>query len=212
MPMTDPTCPEEDHMKRRSARQQDLSQRPGVRVTPRHALAVTCLAGALLAALPLSSASASKGSTETFAGSCSFSGTVTFDPALTGSTQSITQVADLVGTCTGTFTKADGRTRQLENEPAVYHATSTGQASCGEGMARGAGYLEIRNRKLRFSFSENRVAAASSITLDGEGGGSFDGVAHSNGDPVTITMKCNGAGLRRATVDLQGQTTSPISG
>lgn len=199
-------------MKRRGARQQDPGQRPGARVTRRHVLAVTCLAGALLAALPISGASASKDSTETFAGSCSFSGTVTFDPPLTNSTQSITQVADLVGTCTGTFMKAGGKPRQLENARAVYHATSTGQASCGQGMARGAGYLEIRNRKLRFSFSENRVAAASSITLDGERGGSFDGVAHSNGDPVTITMKCNGAGLRRATVDLQGQTSSAISG
>jgi hypothetical protein len=212
MPSMDRPISRMDHLKRLGAGQQGPTRRPGVPATPRRALAATSLAAALLAALPVA-ASAGNGSTQTFAGSCSFSGTVVFHPPLTNATQSFRQVADLVGTCTGTYTTKEGGT-PLKDEPVVYHATSSGEGSCAGDTATGAGYLEIRGRKLRFGLRENRVAAASLITLDGEGGGSFDGVAQPNGgdDPGTILEECNGAGLRSSAVGLHGQTSSPISG
>jgi hypothetical protein len=170
------------------------------------------LAGALIGGLSVAGASANHRSTETLRGSCDFSGTVSFDPPLTAATRPTHAVADLVGTCTGTFTNARGRTQQLDGAPFAYHAESDGEQSCASSNASGTGYFKFRRSKLHFELFEERAGAVARLQLEGRDGGSFAGTASSSGDPVEIAMACAGPGLAQAGVTISGSTTPTISG
>jgi hypothetical protein len=148
----------------------------------------------------------------TFEGSCKFSVEVAFEPPMTNSTRPTTQQAEGDGRCTGTLTRANGNRKELDHAPAVYHADSHGDVSCGSSDATGSGYLQFGRRKLRFEFSESRVASVTNLTLKGEAGGVFKASASPTDDPVDILTKCAGAGVRRTAVDVSGETDPTISG
>src|SRR5437879_8520446 len=66
-----------------------------------------------------------------FSGSCQGSGTVTFEPPLTNTPQTITQHARGLLTCSGSLVDRRGRTHQLSNARVLYLSREQGDdVSC----------------------------------------------------------------------------------
>jgi hypothetical protein len=150
-----------------------------------------------------------------FDGTCSFSGPVHFDPAMTNTPQTIQQYVRIPGTCSGTFVDSRGRTHQLSDAPTTFTETSTAaNSSCLSGTATGTGALIFQIGKILFSFSETRPGATPLLTLTGARSGSANGVAHpsQSEDAVADAQACNGAGLEQFNVDAEMTTTPTISG
>jgi hypothetical protein len=171
-----------------------------------------CLAVAFAGATPGAVAASNDASANSFSGSCDFSGTVTFDPPLTTSSQPTQATAEASGPCSGTWTRPNGGEQTLNDAPVRYHAESDGTQSCGSASAAGTGLLEYARRKIRFAFSEERAGAVAPIRLEGQNGGSFMGTATASGDPLTIIERCAGSGLESVGIDINGSTTPTISG
>lgn len=150
--------------------------------------------------------------TRTFDGSCDFSGTVAFDPPLSNKQRATHQTATALGRCSGTFTTANGRKHQLDDARILYRAKSSGDVSCASSAATGGGFLEYHGHKLHFRFAEDRVTATGTLRLTGKSGGSFEATLTPNGDPVALTKKCSGDGLRQTKVKFSGSTMPAISG
>jgi hypothetical protein len=149
-----------------------------------------------------------------FSGDCQFAVNVTFDPPATGTPAQGRGFATGSGPCTGTFTDSRGRTHQLNGETVRYVASISGLISCSEGLAAGGGYLVFRGRKLRFSASETRAAAAGTLRFEGARGGSALGLVNvsASQDPVAMLQACAGPGLKEAPVDINFRTTPELSG
>lgn len=150
-----------------------------------------------------------------FDGSCQFSGSVQFSPAMTNQPQPIAQSADAPGTCSGTFVDRRGRTYKVYGAPVTYRAESAGDAvSCAFGLASGNGTLSFRRGSIRFAMSEYRAGATPVIRLVGIAGGeAWMAVTPSqDSDPVAAVQACNGAGLESFELDAQMRTVGAISG
>jgi hypothetical protein len=154
------------------------------------------------------------GSTETFEGTCEFSGTLRQNPPLTNTLQPGRAWAVATGRCTGTLTDSRGRVRQLDGARAGYSAQAEGTTSCGGGTAEGAGFILLRGERIGFRFSEVRGPGEGLIRLDGERGGSAAGTARvsEDEDPVRIAQECSGSGLRQVGIRIDLATTPSISG
>ena len=138
----------------------------------------------------------------TFSGSCQGSATVTFEPPLTNTPQTITQHARGAVTCSGSLVDRRGRTHQLSNARVLYLATEQGDdVSCPAGVDSGPGALHTHWGNLRFTVSEKRAAALATLSFAGANGGSATGVAHPTDDPATVVAQCGGSGLKQAHVD-----------
>lgn len=152
----------------------------------------------------------------TFAGNCSFSGTVRFQPGLTNTPQRIRDVARAHGTCSGTLTDRRGRDHKLDGAVVRYFATDVANgASCAASAgATGTGRLVFPSRTVRFELSETRGVAVAELSLSGARGGSATGQANVNdgADPVEVAQACAGNGLRTAPVDIRIATTPTMSG
>ena len=171
--------------------------------------------GAFMAA----SAATASAASLSFDGQCQFSGVVQFVPPLTNSPQSVTDLADARGTCSGTLVRG-ARSQSLQNAAVEYVATDHGEdGTCAEEVAAGAGYLQFgRGRspadRIAFELYEKRIAAVADLDIRGTDGGQAKGEAHinQNADPAAVAVACAGNGLARAPVDLNLLTTSPLSG
>src|SRR5687767_421631 len=91
--------------------------KPAVAVLICSALAVPALS---------SSAGADAPGTESFEGVCEMSGTIRHRPPLTGAPAPTEVRGSFSGTCSGTFTDRDGRTRQLDAAPAGHEVRDAG--------------------------------------------------------------------------------------
>lgn len=173
---------------------------------------VMCVAAALI--VPVATG-ASKVKMNTFDGSCDFSVTVTFSPALTNTPQDVDQTAKGTGLCTGTFVDREGRTHELSDAPVRYYSFSHAtNASCLEGLNMGSGYLGFPGGKLRFAFTERRAGPFPTLEYTGRKGGSALGNAEPapSSDPVAAVQACGGDGLNHFDVEGRLQTTPTISG
>ena len=151
----------------------------------------------------------------TFSGSCTLSGTSTFDPPLTNTQQAGTQQVQATGTCSGTFTGRHGPARRLNNAPVSWQTMEyTSGASCASGTLSGTGKITFRYGTISFAISENTVGPGAAFTLKGAKGGSAAGQANISptADPVALTEACAGTGIAEAPVDIQTTTTPSISG
>jgi hypothetical protein len=152
----------------------------------------------------------------TFQGSCALSGVVRFQPALSNSARTVTDLATARGTCTGTLTDPAGHHRQLDNAAVGYQAQDRGPgASCGLSIAAmGWGRLSLGSDELAFRLSESRVGPLAALSLTGRTGGSAHGEANINteANPMGIVEACAGSGLRQAPIDIRLTTTPAISG
>src|SRR5688572_28403300 len=90
-----------------------------------------CLLSALTVVPPLASAMRDNRDADVFSGSCHFSGTLTFDPALRNDFQFVRNFTRADGPCDGTFTNQKGRSRTLSGEPVRWYAEGSGRLSCG---------------------------------------------------------------------------------
>jgi hypothetical protein len=155
---------------------------------------------------------AAKDDTETFAGDCEMTGKVVFTPSLGTEDTPTRAVADAKGTCSGTYS-VHGRDHELSNAPVSYHAISKGSQSCGSATgASGQGFLRFGKRRLRFTLEEMRAGVIAQVDLTGRSGGSLSGTAVAEGDPVAAVQACAESGLRKAAVELRGETQPSISG
>ncbi len=151
----------------------------------------------------------------TFAGNCQLSGSVSFQPALTVSPQSVSQTAIASGTCSGTFTDRGGHAHAVSGTPATYraveHATS---ATCQAGTDIGTGSLGFPWGDVAFAISETRAGPLVSATANGAAGGSAlgEGNISPSANPVTIAQACSGTGLSQAPIDIRLSTTPSMSG
>src|SRR5437763_2324154 len=151
----------------------------------------------------------------TFNGSCRLSGSVSFSPRLTSSSQPVDQSAQASGTCTGSFVDRGGHTHQLESAPVSYQATEHGDAaSCGGGTDAGSGQLAFPQGTLRFTISELRATGVVAASLSGAGGGSATATVNpsTSENPATTVQQCAGPELAQSDIDINLQTTPDISG
>jgi hypothetical protein len=164
--------------------------------------------------LLLSSHAASSESTPVgFKGSCSLEGEVRFDPALTGTAQTVHAVADAKGTCEGTFTTAKGRRINLADHQARYYAESDGEQSCEAADASGWGFLRMAGRRrIDFLFAERRVLTVAPLELEGVHSGKLTGTASAGGDPVETIQSCLAEGLASSPVVIELNSDPAISG
>jgi hypothetical protein len=182
-------------------------------IAPRAALLLLTLA-----ALSLPGSAAGNGTSGrpiTFSGSCQFSGPIVFEPPLTNTPQVVDQSIEAPGTCTGTLVDRHGRAHQLDGASVTYmESAQAAGASCAAGAPTGSGALQFRWGKLRFAFSETRVAAVVALSLSGAQGGSATGSAtpSSSENPVTTLQACAGSGVEQTEIDVRITTTPEISG
>jgi hypothetical protein len=150
-----------------------------------------------------------------FAGSCRMSGPVAFTPALRVTPMPVRQHAHAIGTCSGSFTDADGRRSELTGAPAAFDELASGPSvSCGLGTPRGSGTLTLPGGTIAFGFAERRVGPIVTGTASGRGGGSAFGFAtiSPSQSPAGILAACGGAGLAGTAVDVLLRTTPSLSG
>jgi hypothetical protein len=189
-------------------------------LTTTRAAALAALVPAAVALGPVAPAASDdddrrqRGSTETFAGTCEFTGTLRQNPPLTNTPRPGRATAIAIGRCSGTLTDSKGRTRQLDDARAAYAAQAEGTTSCAGGTAEGAGFILLRGERIEFRFSEVRGPGAGAIRLDGARGGSAAGTARvrEDEDPVRIAQECSGSGLRQVGIRIDLATTPAISG
>jgi hypothetical protein len=151
----------------------------------------------------------------TFSGSCQFSGSVVFQPAMTNDPQAVEQRVRAPGACSGTFVDGRGHTHQLSDAPVTFFESSEGEnASCLAGTATGSGALQFQYGTIRFGFSETRVSGSVVGSATGAKSGSAHGVGgvSPSEDPAAIAEQCAGSGLKRVNVDVLVTTTPSISG
>ncbi len=167
---------------------------------------------AILLAVP--SPAAAKRKPVTFAGTCSFAGTLVQDPPITAVPAPGQAFATAAGTCSGTLTDRKGRTREVSDARSHYAARAAGVVGCSGGSAEGDGVLTVAGRRIAFAFSEVRGPGGAVITLRGASGGSATGEAHASpsADPAEIAAACAGPGLRSVPIDITLATTPAISG
>jgi hypothetical protein len=173
--------------------------RAGIAGAPAGAAAVVAAAAAIVAP-GAEAGGGGERSTETFEGTCQFSGTVRQHPPLTNTPRPGRAWAVATGTCNGVR--------------AAYFAHAQGTTSCGAGTATGAGFLRIRGARIDFRFSEVRGPGAAAIRLEGARGGGAAGTArvHESEDPVRIAEACGGQGLRQVRIRIDLATTPAIAG
>jgi hypothetical protein len=153
------------------------------------------------------------GGEQTFKGSCEFQGNVGFDPPLGALSRETTVTAKAPGNCSGSLTRASGRTVELDNAEARYSATSLGPQSCGlDPESTGSGHLTIQGARIDFHMSETRVGPEGRLTWTGNRGGSMSGTATGSGDPAAQASACAGSGLSHSGLTISGSSTSGISG
>lgn len=141
----------------------------------------------------------------TLSGSCTLSGAVHFQPALTTTPQEGRVVGALRGACSGSLTAPDGSTRSLDGQAAEASIASSGLESCEAGRGSGTGFLDIAGRRIGFAYDEVRTGPALALQVHGRDGGSAaaEGNVSTSADPVATLGACGGAGLTGAPVDVR---------
>jgi hypothetical protein len=170
------------------------------------------LAAGVAAALATSGGAAAGASKklDSFAGSCSVQGTVSFSPPATNTLQPLNTAYDASGTCSGTL---DGR--QVANAPVKMHNVGRADGSCPYAHTTEPGQGSITfadGTNIRYSFEFTSVATEVYLTMEGERSGSA--TAHATfltqRTPPDVTLKCAGEGVSEIPMDLSLTTDSPL--
>ena len=164
---------------------------------------------AMLAAAGLAPASA-KQRVDSFAGSCSFQGTVAFSPPATNTQQLLKVVYDANGTCDGTL---DGR--QVSGAPVEMHNEATADGSClrADTIEPGHGAMEFADGTvIAYSLEFHYVGTDGVQTFQGERSGSALGHGSflTQRTPPDTALKCAGEGAAEVPMDLSLTTQSPL--
>jgi hypothetical protein len=154
----------------------------------------------------------SQNTTDTFSGSCSFHGTLYFDPPMTGTPQPLRMRARGKGTCTGTLVTGS-RTRNLSNEPAEAESASLGTTSCEASYQSGSGHVNVAGRRIDFNFLEPR-GPLGTATWTGKRGGQAAVLARFSQDEdlAQLFANCSGPGVKSLGFDADVVTTPSMTG
>lgn len=143
---------------------------------------------------------------QSFGGSCSLQGDVTFNPPATNSQRPTAYSYDAIGTCTGTVNG-----HAVSNAPIHLHQAGHADASCVQALAfpPGVGAFTFADGS-RIGYT---LDFSSELTeLDGTAYGTRSGAANGHGSFLTqrssptITLDCGGAGLKKAPMDMNFST------
>jgi hypothetical protein len=147
---------------------------------------------------------------DSFAGSCSVQGTISFTPPVTNTQQSLTTTYDATGTCSGTV---DGR--QVSNAPVKMHNVAHSDGSCSDAHTTAPGQGSITyadGTTIGYTFEYTSVLTEIDLTMHGERSGSA--TAHASSltarTPPDVALKCAGAGASEIPLDLSFTTDSPL--
>lgn len=147
---------------------------------------------------------------DSFAGSCSLQGTISFTPPVTNTHQPLTTTYDATGTCSGTL---DGR--QVSNAPVKMHNVARSDGSCSDAhtTAPGQGSIAYADGTIiGYTFEYTSVLTEIDLTMHGERSGSA--TAHATSmtarTPPDVALKCAGAGASEIPLDVSLTTDSPL--
>jgi hypothetical protein len=150
---------------------------------------------------------------DSFAGSCTFRGTVTFSPPATNTQQSLDVGYDASGTCSGTLNG-----RQVSDVPVgMRSAVREVDGSCRYANTTKPGRGALRfpdGTTIPYTFGFNYVLTDGILTYHGE----QSGTARAHGSFLTprtspnVSSECAGAGVSEIQMDVQLITESPLVG
>jgi hypothetical protein len=147
---------------------------------------------------------------DSFAGSCSVQGTVTFDPPATNVEQALAVAYDATGRCTG---KLDGRS--VTNAPVTLHHAGQSLGSCQQAHTTGPGQGAIvfgDRTVIPYGFEFRAIATEILFDLYGQRSGhaSGHGTFLTTRTPPDVAAKCAGSGVVEIPMDLTLRTDSPL--
>jgi hypothetical protein len=149
---------------------------------------------------------------DSFSGSCSLQGTVTFSPPATNDQQSLNVGYDATGTCSGTLNG-----REVSNAPVrLRHAVRGVDGSCryANTTAPGRGTISFADGTIvAYSFEFNWVLTDGVLRFQGEHSGSARGHGSfltQRRPPNEIGSQCAGDGVSQVPMDMSLVTDSPL--
>jgi hypothetical protein len=170
------------------------------------------IVAALLVVAGTGSGAASDG-TDSFSGSCSTQGTVTFSPPIkTQPQQLLTVVYTASGTCSGTL---DGKS--VSNMPVKLQHSGQADASCMHAQTTGPGHGNIYFQNgvvIPYTFQFTDVLTEIAFSYNGQQSGSAHGhgsFATPRTSPTDVSSQCNGSGASQIPMDMQFLTESPLT-
>ena len=166
---------------------------------------------ALFAVAGAGSGTASGGA-DSFSGSCSTQGTVTFSPPIKAQPQQLlTVVYTATGTCSGTL---DGKS--ISNMPIRLQHSGQADASCMHAQTTGPGHGNIYFQNgvvIPYTFQFTDVLTEVAFSYNGQQSGSAHGhgsFATPRTSPTDVASECNGSGASQIPMDMQFLTESPL--
>ena len=172
--------------------------------------AVAVVLASSLASLQVALASATE-EHNSFAGNCSFQGTVKFSPAATNTQRRLSTWYDATGSCSGELNEKQisgapvtlgGGVRDVDGS--CMHANTTRPGRAAITFADGT--------TVDFTFEFTYVLTEGTWSIRGERSGSA--VAHgsflTDRTPLDVTEQCAGDGVRQIPMDVQLATNSPL--
>lgn len=148
--------------------------------------------------------------TDSFAGSCSLQGQVTFTPPATNTPTPLTATYDASGTCNGTL---DGR--EVSNAPVKIHESAEADGSCPRArtIAPGQGALTFADGTsigLTLDFAFTGTDGSIDVYGDRSGSASGHGSFVAQSTPPDILLQCGRDGVAQAPMDVTFTTDSPL--
>jgi hypothetical protein len=164
---------------------------------------------ALLALLVVAPAVA-KDKLDSFAGSCSFQGTVEFTPPATNTQQPLFFTYRANGTCSGTV---DGRS--VSNAPVKLFHSGHSDGSCLHANTTSPGQGEFTfagGPTIPYTFEFQFIGTEGSFNFQGQRSGSATGTGSflTQRTSPTSALQCGGAGIKTAPMDMSLMTQSPL--
>jgi hypothetical protein len=148
--------------------------------------------------------------TDSFAGSCSLQGTVSFAPPLTNTQTPLVYTYDASGTCSGAL---DGRS--VSNAAVKLHHSGPADGSCLRAgtTAPGQGALTFADgTTIDYTLDFNFVLTEGEFDFYGERSGSASGHGSflTERSPPDAALRCAGAGNAQLPMDMSLTTDSPL--
>jgi hypothetical protein len=147
---------------------------------------------------------------DSFAGSCSFQGTVEFTPPATNTQQPLYFTYAATGTCSGTV---DGRS--VSNAPVKLFHSGHSDGSCLHANTTSPGegaFTFADGTTIPYSFEFQFVGTEGMFNFQGQRSGSATGTGSflTQRTSPTAALACGGAGIKTAPMDMTLVTQSPM--
>src|SRR4051794_37986688 len=149
---------------------------------------------------------------DSFDGTCSVQGTVSFSPPATNSQQPLDVTYDGTGTCSG---KLNGR--EIASAPVQAHNAAhdvNGSCARADTTEPGSGSLTFADGTvIRFAVEFHFLGTHGQFSLRGRRSGSARGIGSfvTSRTPPDIALQCAGAGARSAPLDISLATDGPLT-